>query len=162
MITHHFATPLVRRVLPCRHLNGRCGDDTGSGTGKARQDGAGCRGGRDERGAGTVLMVAVMLITAMVAFVAACLLAWFGHAHRVRAAADLAALAAADAFGSGRDACTAARAAATSNGVTLTACAVDSNGTDFVVRVTVRTDARPRLTFGPAQFTQSSEAGNVR
>jgi len=114
----------------------------------------------DERGSGTVLMMTVTLITAFIAFVCACLLAWFGCVHRARAAADLAALAGADAYRYGGDACTVARQTTKANNARMTACAVDSNGVNFVVRVTVSVDAKPRIAFGPTQFSHSSEAGN--
>jgi len=116
---------------------------------------------KDERGSGTVLMMSVMLITAMVAFVVACLLAWFGCAHQTRTAADLASLAGAGAFDAGSDACAAAAATATSNHTSMTACNVDTNGVDVVVRVTVQMDARPSVAFGPHTFSQTSEAGHI-
>ena len=108
-----------------------------------------------------MLMMGVMTITAMTAFIAACLISWFGCVHQTRSAADLAALAGADAFNAGHDACATADATATGNHTTMTACGVDSNGVDFVVRVTVSMDAKPKLVFGPAQFTHTSEAGHV-
>ena len=117
---------------------------------------------RDERGSGTFLTMSLMTITAMAAFIGACLMSWFGCVHLTRSAADLAALAGADAFSNGQDACTKAGAAASANGVTMTACQVASNGVDLVVRVTVRMDAKPRVVFGPTQFTHTSEAGYVR
>jgi len=106
-------------------------------------------------------MMTVMLIAAFVAFVCACLLAWFGCVHQARAAADLTALAAADSYRYGGDACAVARQAAKANNAKLTACAVDSNGVDFVVKVTVSVDAHPHVSFGPAKFSHSSEAGNL-
>jgi len=86
---------------------------------------------------------------------------WFGCAHRARSAADLAAVAGAQAFAAGADACAAARATAASNGATMAACTVDSNGVDFVVRVSVQVAAKPNLAFGPHQFSQTSQAGNI-
>jgi len=115
----------------------------------------------DQRGSGTVLMIAVMLIAAMVAFVGACLLAWFGCVHKARAAADLAAVAGADAYNTGADACSAASQAAVSNKAQLTACRVDTNGYDFIVRVTVQVAASPHLAFGPDHFEETSAAGNI-
>ena len=117
---------------------------------------------RDERGSGTFLTMSLMTITAMAAFIGACLMSWFGCVHLTRSAVDLAALAGADAFSNGQDACAKAGAAASANGVTMTACQVASNGVDLVVRVTVRMDAKPRVVFGPTQFTHTSEAGYVR
>jgi len=115
----------------------------------------------DERGSGTVLMIATMLIAAMVAFVCACLLAWFGCIHQARAAADLTAIAGADALSGGSDACAAASVTASKNHATLTACHIDSNGFLFVVRTTVMVDAKPRVVFGPEHFSHTSEAGNL-
>jgi secretion/DNA translocation related TadE-like protein len=58
------------------------------------------------------------------------------HAHRqAQSAADLAALAAADAVGSGRDGCAAGGMVAAANDARLIACAVD--GRDATVTVTV-------------------------
>jgi len=118
------------------------------------------RGG-GERGSGTVLMMSVMLITAMVAFIVACLMSWFGCIHQTRTAADLASLVGAGAFDAGNDACSAAGATATSNHTSMTACHVDTNGVDVVVRVTVQMGARPSVPFGPKSFSQTSEAGHI-
>jgi len=115
----------------------------------------------DERGSGTALIMSVMLITAMVAFVAACILSWFGCVHQTRTAADLASLAGAEAFDAGGSACDAAGATAASNHTSMTACVLDTNGVDVVVRVTVQIDARPSVAFGPHTFSQTSEAGHI-
>jgi len=106
-------------------------------------------------------MMSVMIITAMVAFVSACLLSWFGCAHQTRTAADLAALAGAGAFDSGSDACAVAAATAVSNHTTMTACNVDTNGVDVVIRITVQMDAKPAVAFGPREFDYTSEAGHI-
>jgi len=106
-------------------------------------------------------MIATMLIAAMVAFVCACLLAWFGCIHQARAAADLAAIAGADAQSVGDDACPASEVAALKNHAELTRCVVDSNGFQFVVRATVKVSAKPRVAFGPDHFSHTSEAGNI-
>jgi len=116
---------------------------------------------RDQRGSGTVLMAAVMLIAAMVAFICAVMIAWFGCVHQARSAADLAALAGADAYAIGGDACAAASRTAANNSAELTACAVDSNGLQFIVRVTVRVKFQPQVPFGPDSLTHQSEAGDV-
>ena len=115
----------------------------------------------DERGSGTVLMMSIMIITAMVAFVAACLISWFGCVHQTRTAADLAALAGAGAFDASGDPCASAGATAGSNHTTMTACNVDTNGVDVVIRVTVQMDAKPAVGFGPRQFSYTSEAGHI-
>jgi len=117
--------------------------------------------GSSERGAGTVLAMAMMTITLMLAFVGACLASWFGCIHRARQAADLAALAGAQALAWGLPACTAAGETAAANGTRITACHVDSNGFDYVVRVTVQIDASPHVAFGPTVFSHTSEAGHI-
>jgi len=73
----------------------------------------------------------------------------------------MAALAGADAYGIGGDACTAASQTAAKNSAELTACTVDSNGVQFIVRVTVSVRFSPRVPFGPGTYTYKSEAGNV-
>ena len=117
-----------------------------------------------------MLTASIMLITAMVSFFVACLLAWFGCQHKSRAIADLAALAAAETFaagdtyvaaGIGQRACVIAATTATANGASLTACRVDSNGYDFKIFVTVVVPAKPHLPFGPEQFSHSSQAGSL-
>jgi len=129
--------------------------------GCARQSRNGLATCRNQRGSGTVLVMAAMLIAAMMAFVSACLIAWFGCAHHARAAADLASLAGATAYAHGEDACTAARLTAQHNAAQLTACSVDSNGYDFIVAVSVRVPASPHTVFGPDHFDQTSKAGNT-
>lgn len=121
-----------------------------------------CGRRRDERGSGSVLTLAIMMVTTVFAGVAFCVLAWFGNVHQARSAADLAALAGAQSMSAGGDACPAAQRTAAANGAIVTACAVDSNGYQFIVRVTVQVDARPHVSFGPAAFSHTSEAGHVR
>ncbi|WP_395696362.1 Rv3654c family TadE-like protein [Nocardioides sp.] len=92
-------------------------------------------GGGPERGSATLFAISclgvLLLVGAALGVVAAMV-----HAHRsAQSAADLAALAAADAVGSGRDACTAAGTIAGANGALLTGCALE--GRDVVVDVTV-------------------------
>jgi len=106
-------------------------------------------------------MMSVMVITAMVAFVTACLLSWFGCAHQARTAADLASLAGAGAFDAGGEPCGIAGATAANNHTTMTACNVDTNGVDVVIRVTVQMDAKPVVAFGPQKFGYTSEAGHI-
>jgi len=106
-------------------------------------------------------MMTVIMIAAMVTFVCACLLAWFGCVHKVRAAADLAALAGAEAHAGGGDACAAAKRTAAMNQAELTSCKVDSNGVQFLVRVTAQVDAAPQIFLGPRHFGHTAEAGNL-
>jgi secretion/DNA translocation related TadE-like protein len=89
----------------------------------------------DERGSATLFAFAVIgvlvLVGAGLGVVAAMV-----HAHRVaQSAADLAALAGAEATARGRDPCLAAATVATANGATVDSCVVE--GSDVRLQVTV-------------------------
>jgi len=102
-----------------------------------------------------------MMVALVVAFVGACLLAWFGCVHRARAVADLAAVAGATAFGAGGDACGVAAGTADQNGAEMVACDVQTNGFDFIVRVSVQVEARPHIFGAPEYVSHTSQAGNI-
>ncbi|MGY3564421.1 Rv3654c family TadE-like protein [Sinomonas sp. RB5] len=108
---------------------------------------AGCRGGA-EAGSGTVLALGL----GMVLILACAALAMLGQAlaasSRAGAAADLAALAAADTERGLRPgaACATARETAELNGAVLTACAVEKPGSTVRVTVELETGAP----WGPA------------
>ena len=90
---------------------------------------------RDERGSATLFAVAVIGVLVLVGAALGVVGAMI-HAHRVaQSAADLAALAGAEARGRGRDPCAAAASIARSNGASLDSCAVD--GFDVRLQVTV-------------------------
>lgn len=77
------------------------------------------------------------------------------HAHRqAQSAADLAALAAADAAGSGLDACGAGRAVAAANDALVVSCSLD--GRDVTVTVTVD---GPRWLGQTADLSAQARAG---
>lgn len=112
-------------------------------------------GRRDQRGAATVFAVACLAVLLLVG-AALGVVAAMVHAHRqAQAAADLAALAGAQAVARGRDPCAAAGAIAASNGAALTGCTVA--GSDVVVTVRVdgphwlgqRADLDGRARAGP-------------
>lgn len=89
----------------------------------------------EQRGSATLFAVAVIgvlvLVGAGLGVVGALV-----HAHRIaQSAADLSALAGAEAWGRGRDPCTASAAVASANAAVLDSCAVD--GLDVRVQVTV-------------------------
>lgn len=113
-----------------------------------------------ERGSGTLLVAAVMLVVMVVAGVAVVLTGYVAAQHGAAGAADLAALSGSAAYVRGEDACLAARASARGNGTTLQACAVSGDSFDFVVRVSVVRHLRapPGL---PATVTAKAEAGRL-
>ena len=85
------------------------------------------RGGRRGAEAGSATLFAVSCLGLLLVLGAALgVVAALVRAHRVaQAAADLAALAAADAVGAGGDPCAAGAATAVANGARLTACRLD-------------------------------------
>jgi secretion/DNA translocation related TadE-like protein len=114
----------------------------------------GGRASRDQRGAATVLVMAMagvlLLLGAGLGVVAALVVA-----HRTaQSAADLAALAGATAAGRGGDACGAAAEVAVANSSRLTGCATDGR----VVEVSVSA-AGPRWLGQAADLTARARAG---
>ncbi|MBB2893038.1 Rv3654c family TadE-like protein [Flexivirga oryzae] len=93
--------------------------------------------GERERGSGTVLVVSAIGVLALLLGAAMALVSAVSASHRARAAADLAALAAADALVHGRaaDPCAVAGTVAARNGSTVLACVVGG----AAVTVTVAT-----------------------
>lgn len=129
---------------------------------------------RDQRGSGTLLVAAVVLV-AMVITAAGLLIGVYAVAQRDAAnAADLAALSGAaqyeaDQYANGQyandqqpnsaSACGAARRIAAKNGAELTKCKVSGDSLDFVVSVTVT--QRLGALFLPASVNASAEAGRL-
>lgn len=111
------------------------------------------RGGsrRRERGVATGLAAAGLLVlAALLAFAVGGLLLQVA-AHRVQGAADLVALAGAQAKAwGGAEPCAAAARAAAADGVALIECGVAGDELSFVVTVTVRTSVGPLGAFGAA------------
>jgi secretion/DNA translocation related TadE-like protein len=112
---------------------------------------------RDDRGSATPVAVAclglLVLIAAALGVVAAMV-----TAHRAaQSAADLAALSAAIAVGSGRDPCAAGAGTAAANGARLVSC--DVSGREVVVGVVV---TGPRWLGQTADLTAEARAGPGR
>ena len=108
-----------------------------------------------ERGSGTVLVVAAIGVLALLLGAALALVSAVSASHQARAAADLAALAAADARLHGRgDPCGVASSVAGRNGSTLVVCEV--GGAAVTVTVATATGwpglgpARARARAGPS------------
>lgn len=101
-----------------------------------------------ERGAGTVLVLAVVLVVMVAVQAVAVLAAGQTARHRAAAAADLAALAAAQQLASGAaDPCADAGRIARANGAALRDCVVDG----VEVEVQVRVETTSALPWLPAQ-----------
>lgn len=101
-----------------------------------------------ERGAGTVLVLAIVLVVMIAVQAVAVLAAGQTARHRAAAAADLAALAAAQRLAAGAvDPCTDAGRIARANGAALRDCVVDG----LEVEVQVRVETTSVLPWLPAQ-----------
>lgn len=114
---------------------------------------------RDERGSGSLLAgLCVLALGLLVAALLAAATFALGR-HRATGAADLAAIAAAQAQLAGADACAAAGRAAAANDAELASCAVTGDEVEFVVTVRVRLS----VAFGPVReaLTGRANAGVV-
>jgi secretion/DNA translocation related TadE-like protein len=106
-----------------------------------------------------MLVVVIMLVlAASFAVVGRYLVA----GQRARAAADLAALAAAQTYGTGGDGCAAARRLAAENRQRLTDCVTVGDHWDFVITVTITTAVPIRSPILPDKIILESHAGPVR
>ena len=110
--------------------------------------------GRGERGAASVLTVAVLGLLLLVGAALAVVAAMVAAHRTAQAAADLAALAGAAAHQDGADACGTAAGVAADNGATLTGCTVD--GRDVLVEVEV---TGPRWLGQTGDLSASARAG---
>lgn len=81
--------------------------------------------------------------------------------HRARAAADLAAVSGAAAFGQGLDACAQARRTAADNGARLVRCEQAGDQVDYVITVRVAIGVRVRLAGLPRQVESLAHAGSI-
>lgn len=106
------------------------------------------RGRGGEHGAGTVLLLSITMVVLVVLQAVAVLAAGHTTRHRAAAAADLAALAAAQRLALGAaDPCADAGRIARANGATLRNCVVDG----VEVEVQVRVETTSALPWLPAQ-----------
>jgi secretion/DNA translocation related TadE-like protein len=116
----------------------------------------------DERGSGTMLMVGVLGVLLALGSATIWAAGYLAAAHRARAAADLAALSAAVAIGTGADGCAVARRLAADNGTRLSACDRVGDQIDFVVSVQVVRPVRTGVPGLPAEVTAAAHAGPRR
>ncbi len=106
--------------------------------GATRPAGVRCRRVDTQRGVGTLLVAAVMLLILVIAAVGTLLGALAVAQKQAIAAADLAALSGAAAFTENSGVCAAAGRIARANGVELVYCSVRGDSIDFVVTVHVQ------------------------
>lgn len=109
-----------------------------------------------------MLMVGVMIVVMALALAGCCVAAYLAAAHRVRSAADLAALSGATALTRGDDGCAAARRSARSNGAEVTLCEQAGDDLDFVLTVRAERSV-PILVPGlPGRVWAVAYAGPIR
>lgn len=90
-----------------------------------------------ERGSGTLLAVAVVIVAGLAALVLLVVSGYVAAVHRARGVADLVAVSGALAVDQGREACPVARKASRRNGVKLISCRVSGDSLDYVVSVEI-------------------------
>lgn len=101
---------------------------------------------QEEQGSGTVLAMAMVLLTWVGFLVVVILGSWVWYAHVAANTADLAALSGAHALVDGANACGTAEDIALGSGAELTMCRVESNDVgEFLVTVRVAIPARPSV-----------------
>ena len=116
----------------------------------------------DQRGSGTLLVmcVAVFLLVGATAF--GVLGQYLVAAQRARSAADLAALAGAQAYGSGNDGCQAAELYAARNDHRLAGCSIVGDKVDFVLTTKITAPVPVEVAVLPTSITVRAHAGPVR
>lgn len=92
---------------------------------------------RNQRGSGTVMTAAVVLVAALLTGLLAVIAGYLAALDRARGAADLVAVSAAIAQDQGRPGCQAAKEIAARNAVRLITCRIDGDSIDFVASVKV-------------------------
>ncbi|MDO5068045.1 MAG: hypothetical protein Q4D96_12260 [Propionibacteriaceae bacterium] len=114
---------------------------------------------RGERGVGTVMTAGICLALVAVAAGALVLVGWLAAATRADGAADLTALAAAEAVAVGKDGCTVATLTAEANQAELTTCQVFGDPHSFVVEVSIRVPLAAGLGHEGLAVTRTATAG---
>lgn len=113
----------------------------------------------DERGVGTVMTAGICLALVMVAAGALVLVGWLAAATRADGAADLTALAAAEAIAAGQDGCAVATRTAEANQAELEACHILGERRSFVVEVSIKVPLAAGLGQAGLVVVRTSTAG---
>ncbi len=115
-----------------------------------------------QRGMGTMLVMAVVLVLMMLSGAIGAGGKYLIAGHRAQAAADLAALAGAQSYGTGGDGCGLAKAYGRKNHHTVSRCRVVGDASDFVLTVKVNASASVNVPGLPRKVTAVADAGPVR
>lgn len=115
----------------------------------------------DERGSGSMLVVSVIIVLALVGAVVAWQGSWLTSGARARSIADLVALGAARAQQDGQAACPVAEEIAADNQARVVECGVTTGWGEFIVDVVVEVELVPQVAGGPRVVRADSRAGVV-
>ena len=115
----------------------------------------------DERGSGTMLLLAAMIVALMLAAALAVATGYRIPQAHARAAADAVALSGAIAVRAGGDACAAAQRAASANAVRLLDCSMAGDSVDHVVSVRVAVAVRAPFVGLPREVVATAHAGRL-
>ena len=115
---------------------------------------------RDERGGGTMLMMAICVVVLLLGYAAMVISGYAIAAHRARAAADLAALSGATTASQGGDPCSSARRNARAHLARITSCERVGDQIDFVVSVTASVATTVRVPGLPQRVAAVAYAGS--
>lgn len=114
-----------------------------------------------QRGSGTMIAAAGVLVATVVAAAIILGCAAMLAAHRVRSAADLVAVSAAAEKARGGNACQTARQLASSNGVSVRECLISGDDLDFVISVTVALPFAHPVPGVPRAIEATAHAGRL-
>ena len=118
------------------------------------------RNHQDERGGGTVLMMAICVVVMLLGYAAMIITGYAIAAHQARAAADLAALRGATTASQGGDPCVSARRNARAHLAQVTSCERVGDQIDFVVSVTASVATTVRVPGLPRRISAVAHAGS--
>lgn len=118
-------------------------------------------GRRGQRGSASVLMAGVMGVVVLLSAAATVVAGYAVAYHRVRAAADLAAVSAAAAFEQGGDACGQARRSAADNGARVVQCDQVGDQIAYVVSVQAEIRVGSRIRGLPTRVQAWAHAGST-
>jgi secretion/DNA translocation related TadE-like protein len=114
-----------------------------------------------ERGSASILLAGVMGVVVLLSGAAMVVAGYAVAYHRVRAAADLAAVSAAAAFEQGGDACGQARRSAADNGARVVQCDQVGDQIGYVVSVRAEITVAGRIRGLPASVQAWAHAGST-
>ncbi|SDS52707.1 Rv3654c family TadE-like protein [Microlunatus soli] len=115
-----------------------------------------------ERGSGTILLMTVVIFMLVLAAGFGVVGRYIVANHQARAAADLAALAGARAYGTGADGCLAAAANAIKNRHKLVHCDIVGDPTDFVITTKISQPVPIKMPGLRKTLVVQAHAGPVR